>query len=287
MTFKLALEIPAHMENYQELKQMYCPNVDYMPVCDIEDHDWLVSVKEKFDRHIKPGEPKNFIKIFWGTNDDLDPVNFDWRVTTHIGDWKILSDKHKHNGLKIKCSDCGNWMLNPDFQTQFNPKSLWKKKAVFSLNSANFYLAREWFVEEFNQQGFTGVTFDYFLEGYYRMEIADHVWNNRSGVCPTCGMKTNVIRESYFNLPEKYLYDIQRLQYNFNGNDLGNTSGLMDQRIVLSSRAMNFLYKHCDPFCNPLGAVIPIMPGHLSDIIWPEDKMFTDGDYPDSVLRKT
>ena len=84
---------------------------------------------------------------------------------------------------------------------------------------------------------------------------------------------------------EKYLYDFQRLEYNINPIDSSNDSALYDQRLVLSSRAMNFMFKYSDPFCDPTTGV-PIMPNHLSDLVWPEDRMFTDGDYPDSVLRK-
>ena len=292
MAFKLAICGPELLNKQYDLLKKYCPRGSdplEQCACDIEDQKdrgRLVDLKTKLNKYLEPNDKKSFIKVGWDSRTILDPVNFDFRIFTIIAPWKILSDKCKHNGRKIKCSDCGNWSLNPDFQTQFNPKTLWKKTPVYSLNSANFYLTRHSFIREFERQGFTGVTFKLFTEEYSRMEIVQHEWNDRSGVCRTCGMKTNVIREAYFNLPEKYLYDFQRLQYNINAIDWAGDSGMYDQRIVMSSRSANFLHKYSKILCNPAEG-IPILPGYLSDIIWPEDRMFTDGDYPDSVLRKT
>jgi hypothetical protein len=290
MSFILILALPSMSieKGYAELRRKYCgQNITGLPRSTMEKRDWLLQVKTKFDQHVAEGEKKNFIRLWWEQDGSLDPINFEYRITNNMTMCWYLIDKFKHNDRKIQCSDCGNLYLNPNFETEFKMKKSLQKESVFAINAPHFNIARADFVENFKQQNFTGVTFEPFFDGYYKMNIVQHQWNDRSGVCAVCGMKTNVIRTAFFNLYEEYLYDFQSVLTNCISDDSGDSINL-DAQVVMSSRAMRFMYQYCDPFSNPVGETItPIMSGYLSDVIWPEDCMFYNGDYPLSVLRES
>jgi len=133
MILKLAICGPELLNQQYDLLKKYCPpGSDPLEqcVCDVDDQvarGRLLDLKTKLNKHLKTDGKKSFIKVI-AYDENLDPVNFDFRIFTIIASWKILSDKYRHNGLKIKCSDCGNWMLNPNFQTQFNPNCTFQER---------------------------------------------------------------------------------------------------------------------------------------------------------------
>ena len=172
------------------------------------------------------------------------------------------------------CPECGNRPYCTDIPDDFKFKRLPKKQSLFSFYPPPLYFAREKFIKAYERAGLTGLTFESMPEDLFLVKVVKHRWNDRVGVCDKCEMKTNVVSDDFFNLPENYLYDIQRVEVN-----CGSGAGLVPHCVV-TPKAFKFL---------KLGiwsCFSPVMPYHLSDLVWPAPRMFTNGTYPITVYRE-
>ena len=207
--------------------------------------------------------------------DDFDYVvcGFFGSITYSTGnpDWAT-----KRYDLFRVCPACGNKPINAELPEDFLFSKLPKKKSLFYFYPPHLHFARQKFIDSYEASGLTGLSFEQVGDDLFYINVALHRWNDRTGVCEQCEMKTNVIGNSYFNLPEQYLYDIQRVEV----NTCNGYSVLDSPYYVFSRNAASFLKQDIR------GCSIPILPNHLSDLVWPTSQMFTNGTYPTTVYRE-
>jgi hypothetical protein len=92
-------------------------------------------------------------------------------------------------------------------------------------------------------------------------------------------MKTNVISTSSFNLEENYRYDFQYLRLN---------PGEKQHQLffVVTPAAMSLVRKYATAAGEMKYCLSGIVPGMMEDLIWPQDKLYTDGAIPETVFRE-
>lgn len=180
----------------------------------------------------------------------------------------------------VTCPQCGNPTFDCNF---FYSRSNWKapRKAIFNVGDEFLPICTSEFIEKYEQQKFTGLTFIPIDDVYYRVSVAEHQWQERSGVCTHCNMKTNVIPCAFFNLKEEYLYDFQFIRVNTHSYRAVLPS------FIFSRRAYKFLIENYHkPELKPNSSLPwtyitqPVIPGYMSDLVYPKPRMYYNGSYP-------
>jgi len=222
-------------------------------------------------------DPKQY-SSFGYSYDELKSCNhlgFAW-LGRLVGETELeTSVADEPGGATVCCHGCGNPRENVGRRVRLKRK-LVGKQHLLSLPSTRL-ICGDVFRHSCLDAGLTGLTFEPLAAGatrsaWYWVEVVQHKWQDESGVCPHCGMKTNVRSPAYFNLPEQYQHDFQRVL-------------LFDEfNLVLSSRAVEFMSSL--GLTSLKNVYVPILPGFHADIIAPEDRVFRNGDYPTRVLRR-
>jgi len=92
-------------------------------------------------------------------------------------------------------------------------------------------------------------------------------------------MKTNVVSTSCFNLEEDYRYDFQFLRMN---------PGERPHHVlfVVTPAAMSLVRKYATAAGEMKYCLSGIVPGMMKELIWPQDKVYTNGEIPETVFRE-
>jgi len=196
-----------------------------------------------------------------------DASGLDAQDTAEVGDW-LQSE--------VRCAGCGNRYQDPSYKLTVRGRRLPANKRLFTFYGELSIFCRPQFVSSYERSGLTGIEFQQIpaerTEGIelYRLILAPHKWKGREGVCEICGMKTNVRNIEFFNLPEQYEFDFQTVL------------AFSRHYFVFSRKAVEFLqgeshtrFRHCE---------IPILPDYLVDRIYPEKRIFRNGEGPTRVL---
>ena len=188
--------------------------------------------------------------------------------SAEVGDWRQNV---------YECLSCGNSCQDPNFEFGILGKKLPKTKVLFSFFSKVSVFCRPEFVELYEAEQLTGLTFNPIDRGrtdgveLFKVNFHPHQWRDSDGVCEDCGMKTNVRSFQFFNLLEEYPFDFQVVTV------------YRDHVFVVSKRAAEFL-RTCSHFefeyCR-----CPILPGFMIDELYPEPKIFAHSEYPTQALR--
>lgn len=183
-----------------------------------------------------------------------------------------------HVDSLVKCPDCGNEHQSLAYPLRVRGRRLPKSKELFTFYGELSVFCRESFVQKASDCGLTGLEFPQIplerTEGtpLFRVKPHLHRWQDRSGVCEGCGMKTNVRGVQMFNLPEEYGFDVQ-------------VARLFDGHLyVLSRKALECISGACHITFEKT-CFGPIRPGYMAGLLRPEDKVFRFGEAPTRVVN--
>lgn len=195
-----------------------------------------------------------------------------------LADKTVEADKTRPWDAVVRCPTCGNPYVDPTFEGRYEIRSLPRKMAWFSLDGDLKLFARTPFMEEYISLGLTGLHFTPKGDGVFHVGVKQHVWADQSGVCDHCGIKTNVVSTGCFNLEEDYRYDFQYLRVN-------PAEKPHKALFVVTPHGMTLLRKYSTAAGETEYCFAGIVPGMMKDLIWPQDKLFTNGAVPVTVLR--
>ena len=206
-----------------------------------------------------------------------EPEDFPHLLPLGLADKEVRADQTRARDAIVTCPACGNRFVDPEFAPVFDERRL-PKKALFSLDGALKLFARSRFVRDFGDLGLTGLAFEDCGVDLYRVHVECHKWGDTTGVCDRCGMKTNVQGAACFNLREEYLYDFQYMRLN-----PGVTPHLL--LFVVTPRAMRLMQEYTEAFGEITYCFGAAVPGMMEELIWPQDKLYTNGEMPETVFR--
>jgi len=206
------------------------------------------------------------------------PEDFDHLLIVMLADIIVAPDKTGPWDAVATCPACKNTYVDPGFKGAYTERKMPKKKAWFSLRGDLKLFARSPFIEDYKDLGLTGLDFTECGNGLFRVNVECHRWTDPSGVCEHCGMKTNVVSTSCFNLEEDYRYDFQFLRMN---------PGERQNHVlfVVTPAAMSLVRKYATAAGEMKYCLSGIVPGMMKDLIWPQDKLYTNGEIPETVFR--
>jgi len=215
----------------------------------------------------------------------FDKSDQEWFITFSFADDASNAEITHHTDSEITCKTCGNKQQNSNFVPAIKPSKLPARPKLMTFYAPLKLFCRPKFIKRYEQSGLTGLTFidwdekDKHGQPLTLIKVERHQWQDRTGVCDVCEMKTNVTTAyGLFNTHEKFKYDIQYV----------NTYDSQD--FVLSRKAVEFFLEVTD-FMEGIyrfpETLIPIMPGYLEDIVWPEPKLFAHGEIPLHMLRSS
>lgn len=235
--------------------------------------------------------PKGFLKelIFPSFASREEVATVDWFLVRSFADDASRAEKTHHTDSFISCPACGNQYQDPDFDLKVSPAKFPVTPKLMTFYGSLKLFCRPKFINRYEQSGLTGMTFrDWGVKDRHgiplsRIGVELHRWQDRAGVCDACEMKTNLTTDvGCFNTHEQFKYDIQYLR-----TPLGFSSD-PTEIFVLSRRAVDFFVEvssYMQTVMEEPTSVVPIMPGHLEDIVWPEPRLFAHGEKPTRMLR--
>jgi len=256
---------------------------------DPEDRSNVLHAMAFLEKNRLLDEPPYYMLVWFVGMEDVETANL--RAYPHLEfatiATRIVSRKTRMPGEwhdVVTCPDCGNEYADPKYEVPFG---MWKPKKKYSLFavdvSQNLY-AHKRHIAIHEEAGLTGLSFEETdVKDLYRVRIAPHKWQDREGLCETCGMKTNVVGGSHFNAQEKYLYDYQYIIDNQPREDPQPTFILSQKAFWFTVDMLGLNLEHHKEFGVPIAS--PIMPGHLSHLIAAPKGMYRNGQYPTSFLR--
>ncbi len=188
-----------------------------------------------------------------------------------------------HTDSEVVCQACGNYHQDQDFIPKINLAKLQSKPILMDFYGTLKVFCRPRFIENYKQSGLTGLSFaDWGISDKKGLPLAQvrpqkHIWQDRTGVCDECEMKTNITSIlGVFNTHEIFKYDFQYVSVN-------DREG---EGFILSKRALEFCAKFTRDSVDDY-LTYPVIPGYMEDKIWPEPKMFTNGEAPLFMLRRS
>jgi hypothetical protein len=232
---------------------------------------------------LEPGESLQEIIYLGLSSPDLDISRY--YVLRHFADDASNAEITHHTASEMICPACGNKYQDAYFVPAIRPERLPASPKVMSFYGKLKMFCREPFLEKYETAGLTGFSFedwetcDKHRVPLYLIRVPQHKWQDRTGVCDTCEMKTNVTTpEGLFNCHEQFQYDIQHIRtYRWDA-------------FVLSRRAIDFFSRYSSmmkTILNPPPSISPIIPGYREDEIWPEPRVFAYGEVPLHMLRSS
>lgn len=221
---------------------------------------------------------------------NIDPAvidKVDWFLVVRFADDASNGEITHHTDSIITCPICGNQYQDPRFVPALRAARLPARPKLMTFYGFHKLFCRPKFIDLYKNSGLTGLTFvDWGETDKHKVPLSliyvkQHKWQDRTGVCDKCEMKTNATsRCGLFNVHEKFQYDIQYLSTFDEGGEI----------FVLSRAAMKFFEKYSGYMKCVLEepvAITPIIPGYLEDLVWPEPRLFANGEKPVSMLRSS
>lgn len=220
--------------------------------------------------------------------DDVRPpdvLDREWNYLLSLGEPVGGAEVSKHEHGVERCRRCGQLYDSNDVVPEINVKLLRNRSAkLMHFYHVHKVFCRPSFVEAWEKASLTGLSFEPWgvkdRQGrpLSLVRTAKHDWQDRTGVCEMCGMKTNVTTvDACFNVNEQFKYDFQFLR-TFNGT-----------AFVISQAAFEFM-ETVEPITNvwdedsALG-IYPIVPGMHEELIRPEPKLFMYPEVPMRMIR--
>jgi hypothetical protein len=208
-----------------------------------------------------------------------------WFLLSRFADDASNAEVGDHRTSRIVCSACGNTYQDPGYVPVIDPVPLRAKPILMTFYAPLKMFCRPKFIPRYERSGLTGLSFsdwgqhDRHGQPLTRVTVQRHQWQERTGVCDECQMKTNVTSSwGLFSMKEVFKYDIQYL------------CSYKDECFVLSRRALKF-FGEVTSFTKSLlsdpDGLVPVLPGYREDVVWPEPKLFGHGDIPVHMLRSS
>lgn len=261
----------------QQLWKNYDPNSSWY--FDPRDRQTVIDTRQRLRALLPPDmHIREVVFLDEITADDVCSAKF---VGHHIDDvLPGISDGILPHDYPATCSVCENKYLPADADFHVPIGKLKQRKFMITFLKGCLQLVctaefRRWYEDA----GLTGLSFlpvkESMSRALYRVQVVQHQWTDRSGVCLSCVMKTNVTTfggVSY--LDENYHYDFQFVRI---WND---TRFIISQRAFQMAQATKGLSLPLNSDTMPR----PMVPGCLSDLIRPEDRICTPGNPPMRML---
>jgi len=254
---------------------------------DVAERDTISLLKSKIRDLLKSGESiQEFVsRIVLCSKSDQDLLANNWYIVRNFADDASNAEITHHTNSEIICPACGNKFQNAYFVPAIRPEKLPASPKLMSFYGPMKLFCREPFIEKYHKSGLTGFSFEHWeicdkhKVPLYLVRVQQHQWQDQTGVCDRCQMKTNVTTPvGLFNIHEQFKYDIQHVRT------------YRSDAFVISRRAVEFFRqnsRYMRTVLMPPSVAYPILPGYLEDVAWPEPKLFAHGDIPLHMLRSS
>lgn len=284
--YNRGLEIlkPIWTEFFPESPQLSWAQLVRLQKIDIKDTEKVSLFVSNAQKRMRANEfMQELIYDISSTEGDL--IEADWYIVRNFADDASNAEITHHTDSEMICPACGNDFQNAYFVPAIRPEKLPGSPKLMSFYGPMKLFCRQPFLEMYHKSGLTGFSFedweicDKHKVPLHLIRVQQHQWQDRTGVCDRCQMKTNVTTPvGLFNVHEQFKYDIQHVRT------------YRSDAFVISRRGVQFLSRVCRMMkgaAEPPYYLFPVIPGYLEDIISPEPKLFAQGDIPLHMLRSS